>query len=71
MAAVFSAAASSGMSATALAVCLHHHQNVDGRLAQMPERRTRRSEALPHIDRFSYGSLFALTMALVRFLFAH
>ena len=33
--------------------------------------RTRRGEALLRIDRFSYGYLFALSMALIRFQFAH
>ncbi len=60
MAAVFfSAAASSGISATALAVCLHHQEKPSG------------VRPLLRIDRFSYGYLFSLTMALVRFQSAH
>lgn len=33
--------------------------------------RSRRGDALLRIDRFSYGYLFALSLALVRFQFAH
>lgn len=33
--------------------------------------RKRRGDALLRIDRFAYGYLFALSVALIRFFFAH
>lgn len=40
-------------------------------MSAMGAWRSKRGDALLRIDRFSYGYLFALTMALVRFQFAH
>lgn len=40
-------------------------------MSAMGAWRSKRGDALLRIDTFSYGYLFALTMALVRFLFAH
>jgi hypothetical protein len=43
---------------------------VGGIMAAMGAWRTRRGDSLFRIDRFSYGFLFALALALVRFKFA-
>lgn len=40
-------------------------------MSAMGAWRSKRGDILLRIDRFSYGYLFALTMALVRFQFAH
>ena len=43
---------------------------VGGVMAAIGAWRSRRGEALFRLDRFSYGFLFALTLAMVRFVFA-
>lgn len=43
---------------------------VGGAMAAMGAWRARRGEQVLRIDRFAYGYLFALTVALVRFFFA-
>lgn len=42
-----------------------------GAMAAMGAWRRKRGEELLRIDRFAYGFLFAVSVALVRFLFAH
>ncbi|MCW7540955.1 hypothetical protein OOT46_24340 [Aquabacterium sp. A7-Y] len=44
---------------------------VGGLMSALGAWRARRGHAVLRIDRFAYGYLFALTLALVRFSFAH